>query len=340
MRTIPCTVESAPRRPFPVTLAGPDHRFPGPGWSLKLVSHLGDHLLWMRLRGLSERTMLCRRRACVRLAEHLGHDPITATYDELYAWQAHLLRISINQVRNQTALVRPYFQWLQDAGHRGDNPSRLLPMPRKRRGLPRPIAEVRLSEVIRTAPPRLLPWYLLAGWSGLRAGEIAGLAVENFSSDELGQHWVRVVGKGGYVRDAPILSWTWPTILAALPSSGPAWRRERGEGPVTGKIVSEACSKHLKQIGFPDRLHALRHRAATALYEASGWDIRLVQEYLGHQNSDTTAVYTQVKPQRIAAAALGLPRVALPTDGRLLQVVDAAPPAGPGAASTRRGETG
>lgn len=319
---------NAPRRSAAEALAAPaaGHSFPGASYPLELVSHLDEHLLWMRLKRRADKTLFARRRACVLLAEWLGHDPLNATYDELFAYQGHLLAVSEHKVANQTALLRPYFWWLQARGLRADNPAALLPLPRQRRGLPRPIAEPRLSEVIRTARPRLLPWFLLAAWSGLRAAEIAGLQVGDFHLDGFGQRWVRVECKGN-IRDAPILGWIWPTIEAALPAAGPAWRRERGTGPVLARHVSELCCRHLRSLGFEDRvvLHDLRHRAATSMYETCGHDIRLVQEYLGHLSGDTTAIYTKVAPQRIAAAADLMPRVALPTDGRPLQVVDSTP---------------
>lgn len=279
---------------------------PGAIWPLDLVSHLHEHLVWMRLQGRVEDTLFARRRACVRLAEWLRHDPITATYDELYAWQLMLLRTSLVLVRHQTALVRPYFKWLLDAGRRSDNPAALLPLPKAKRGLPRPIPEPRLAALLVEARPRLVPWLLLAGWSGLRAAEIAHLRVDDFFVDDRGC-WVLVHGKGGTLRNVPIPEWAWPTIAAALAGSGPAWRRERGFGPVTPQHVSQLCNQLLHSLGFPDTLHSLRHRVGTLTYEQTR-DIRLVQDLLGHAHMSTTAIYTRVSPGHVAQAVAQLPQ--------------------------------
>ena len=162
----------------------------------------------------------------------------------------------------------------------------------------------------------------LAGWSGLRAAEIAERDVEDFFVDDRG-HWVRVLGKGGTVRHVPVPGWIWPTIAEALAPSGRAWRRERGIGPVTPRHVSDYCNDHIHACGFGDTLHALRHRAATEAYEGSR-DQRLIQEFLGHLHADSTAIYTRVSPTRMAAAVEALPRLPLPTPpgGRHLHVVD------------------
>lgn len=304
-----------------------DHtRLPGAGFDLSRSRHLFDHLIYLRLCGLSDRTLYARRRGVVLLAEFLGADPVDALLEDLERWQVHLLQTSVNLVRWMTTVVRPYFTWLHRRGLRTDNPAALLPLPRKRRGLPRPMAEIKVEAMIAGARPRLRPWLLLAGWSGLRAGEIAGLRVEHFYLDEHGETWVRVLGKGDVERDAPVPSWAWPLIAAEFPpgaTSGRCWRRERGRGPVLPVHVSQMCNRYLHAIGIPDTLHSLRHRVATQAYDATG-DLRMVADLMGHASTSTTQVYTRVSPHRMSAAVNALPRpAALPgTPGRRLHLVD------------------
>jgi site-specific recombinase XerD len=243
------------------------------------------------------------------LAEFLGHDPATATATELDLWQAQLP--TINAVRWQTAMIRPYYTYLQARGIRPDNPAALLPRPKARRRLPRPIPEDRLFAAVAEAPPRVLPYLLLAGWSGLRAAEIARLHVEDFGRDPNGGGvWVRIRGKGDAERDVAVPHWVWQRIAPELPDSGPCWSRAHGEGKVTGKQVSDNCTYYLGTVrGLPDRLHSLRHRVATAVLQESH-DVRLVQDLLGHANLSTLQVYTKVQPRAILRAVEALPRPA------------------------------
>ena len=49
-------------------------------------------------------------------------------------------------------------------------------------------------------------------------------------------------------------------------------------------------------------VHKLRHTAATLMYQ-NGVDVRALQEVLGHENLDTTKIYTHVTSENLKDAA-------------------------------------
>jgi integrase/recombinase XerD len=231
------------------------------------------------------------------VADYLGRDPVDATQMELESWQDS---IPFDQLRYKTAIVRPYYGYLHMRGIRPDNPAALLVTPRKKRGLPRPIAFDAMERAIRNAPtPRMQAWLILAAYGGLRAKEIAHLEMDCFELLPGGGVFIRLTRtKGEYERVTALPAWAWEQIRPALAPSGLCFRRERGTGPVTPQQVSQLANDWLHKCGTRSTLHTLRHWAGSSAIEVE--DVRVVQEFLGHTSPVTTAVYTAVQPQRIA----------------------------------------
>ncbi|OCB59158.1 integrase [Mycobacterium vulneris] len=261
------------------------------------VSHLDDHCRWMIRAGRAPRTIRVRRMHMQYLADFLGRDPVDATEPELEIWQDSL---PLEQLRYKTAIVRPYYDYLHKRGIRRENPAALLVTPKKKRGLPRPIAFEVMERAIRNAPtPRMQAWLILAAYGGLRAKEIAHLERTCFEELPDGGVFIRLTRtKGEHERFSALPAWAWKQIRPALEPSGLCFRRERGTGPVTPQQVSQLSNDWLHKCGTRSTLHTLRHWAGSSGIEVE--DVRVVQEFLGHTDPATTAIYTAVQPQRIA----------------------------------------
>ncbi|HEY5985127.1 MAG TPA: tyrosine-type recombinase/integrase [Streptosporangiaceae bacterium] len=276
------------------------------------------HLEWMRQRGLSSGYIVGRRRLLTQLAGSLKKPVLSATPRDLARWRAGLSTEPAT-VTHAVSHAREFFSWAVKAGLIAASPAADIPVPRIRRGLPRPIAEDDLMRALANAPVRIRPWLVLAAWAGLRAQEIARLRVEEILLDARPPVILvsAFAAKGGRERAVPLCEFVIGELaLAGLPPRGWAFPRHDGRpGPNEPWVVSQLANAYLHSCGIADTLHSLRHRFGTQTYQISR-DLRLVQELLGHAQPATTAVYTLYDQSQALPAVEALPVPALPLSHR------------------------
>jgi integrase/recombinase XerD len=144
---------------------------------------------------------------------------------------------------------------------------------------------------------------MLCYGAGLRISEALALNVSDIDSKRM---LIRIQqGKGKKDRYA-MLSPRLLEILrrywrAARPQHYlfPSWRQNRH---LSTTSLQTACREAVLRAGIHKRVtvHTLRHSFATHLLE-HGTDIRVIQVLLGHSRIDSTARYTAVSPQLVAA---------------------------------------
>jgi len=152
---------------------------------------------------------------------------------------------------------------------------------------------------------------MLCYGAGLRISEAISLRIGDIDS---GRMLIRIVeGKGRkdrYVmlpeRLLKVLRCYW---RATQPKDYlfPSWREGRH---ITQSGVTLSCRSAAKRAGIAKRVtpHTLRHSFATHLLE-SGTDTRIIQALLGHSRIETTARYTHVSNQTIAATTSPIERL-------------------------------
>lgn len=265
---------------------------------------VGPYLTWLTARRCSPTTIYSRRRALTRLAVHLAADPLTATHDQLYAWQQHLAtRMVPASQRAEMSAVRQFFRWAVAEGLVTVDPTARLILPRAPRGVPRPASDEIIALALATADTGDLAAIIaLAALAGLRAVEIARL-----DRTELGER-VQVTGKGGHLRVVPV-STELRGFLDRLPGRhGPVIPRLDGDpGYNEAHRISQRANAHLAAWGIT--LHQLRHRYITVAYQAGG-DLRAAQILAGHASPTTTSGYAEASSEAVTRAAAAAGRLA------------------------------
>lgn len=237
----------------------------------------------------------------LRLAQWLAEqDPprtlLTATADDLAAWQRSISRMAIESICTYVAHVRGFYTWLARFRHEPDITG-LLTRPKVPRRLPRPIPDESLATALQAATGKTLIILLLMCMCGLRCGEIARLRRPDIQ-DRQSPPVVVVAGKGGQgeqTRVVPMAPGLAEVLRAAgLPLVGFVVTGADGRAMSPAR-VSQVTNDHLHELGIPETAHSLRHWFGTYVYRQTG-DIRLVQEMMGHASPATTAPYTAFAP--------------------------------------------
>lgn len=146
---------------------------------------------------------------------------------------------------------------------------------------------------------------------GVRLSELVGINITDIDPEFRS---MRVVGKGNkerivYLNDAcqSSLKAYFP-IRLATPSKNKSERALflSGQGNrISVKTVQWMVKKYLGEAGLSNKnysTHKLRHTAATLMYQSGEVDIRVLKDILGHEQLNTTQIYTHVSNEHMEAA--------------------------------------
>lgn len=192
------------------------------------------------------------------------------------------------------------------------NPVADLEYPKLRKALPKYLTLEQSSALLQAVDgPNATRDYailLLFLSCGIRRSELVGLNLTDVYEDR-----IRVVGKGNKERFVYFGSNCKAAIDAYLVERNlkkdildpKALFISRDRRRISVTAVHRLVKKHLLAAGLDENqfsAHKLRHTAATMML-SGGVDVKTVQEVLGHENLNTTQIYTHIESTELKIAA-------------------------------------
>lgn len=203
----------------------------------------------------------------------------------------------------KTSAIRQFFQYLtNNRGILETDPMANLDTPKLKKALPKYLSVEESKRLLSSAGGKnkerdycMITLFLNCG---MRLSELVGLNLSSIKSNNS----MTVTGKGNkertvYLNDACISALN--AYLAVRPRDGVIDRdalflssRKKRISPKTVQYIIKTDLTRAGLGGAGYSTHKLRHTAATLMYQTGNVDILTIKEILGHENLNTTQIYT------------------------------------------------
>jgi integrase/recombinase XerD len=250
------------------------------------------------------------------------HDPREITKPMLERYQRHLYYyrkvdgqpLSSGSQNVMLSPLKTFFRWLTRENYLASNPASEMVLPRKPRALPRHVLHLEEVERVLAQPDLATPSGLrdrtmmeVLYATGMRRMEVSRLSIYDIDVRRT-LAFIRQ-GKGRKDRVVPLgaraLAWVQQYLeevrpqLASAQDDGTLFLTDYG-GPFNAGVLGWHIKRYFKaaDIQVTGGCHLFRHACATHMLE-NGADIRFIQVLLGHENLDTTEIYTRVSIEKL-----------------------------------------
>ena len=216
--------------------------------------------------------------------------------------------------------LRSFFHYAYAKAHIIDsNPTQDIDSPKKGKSLPKYLTveeAVKLLETVENdteSKTRIRDYAIITLFlnTGMRLSELVGLNIQSFDPELV---FVRVLGKGNKERVIYLNKAAKEAVLSYLrerldpkhiSTSNNAFFLSGREQRISAKTVQWIVYKYLGLAGLGSKglsVHKLRHTAATLMYQSGKVDIRVLKDILGHEQLNTTQIYTHVVDRNLEEA--------------------------------------
>lgn len=221
--------------------------------------------------------------------------------------------------RKLSAVKAIYRYLIVKRGMQFENPAANIESPKPKKTLPKFLSleeSLMLLDTIKndkSSPNRLRDYTIVTLFlnCGMRLAELVGI---NLSDIDRELRSLRVLGKGNkeriiYLNSAcqsaltEYLEWRLREERARLADK--ALFLSNRNKRISDKMVQKIVYKYLDMAGLESKhysVHKLRHTAATLMYQSGEVDVRVLKDILGHEQLNTTQIYTHVSNAAMSAA--------------------------------------
>lgn len=291
-----------------------------------LADHGADFLTHMRVeKSASNLTLISYKTDLAQffdfLAEHgqvdkdaIPVDSLTYTAVREYISRMQKQKLSRSTMARKLAALRSFVKYLCRENILEGNPIANISTPKQEKKLPRFLYPLETSLLMEAPDTRKVAGLrdkailetLYA--AGVRVSELVGINIPDL---ELGERWIKIRGKGGKERLAPLggealrainiyLQKGRPYLAAASDTATDALFLNKSGSRLSVRSIRNIINKYVDQLAINQKVspHTLRHSFATHMLNG-GADLRSVQELLGHVKLSTTQIYTHLTKDRI-----------------------------------------
>ena len=147
--------------------------------------------------------------------------------------------------------------------------------------------------------------------TGMRLSELCGLNIQSFDPEIT---FVKVLGKGNKERIIYLNAAAREAVMDYMKirldprfirTSDKAFFLSSRQTRISPKTVQWVVNKYLSLSGLGTKgysVHKLRHTAATLMYQSGQVDIRVLKDILGHEQLNTTQIYTHLVSKNLEEA--------------------------------------
>jgi len=255
---------------------------------------------------------------------------------EIYEYLQYVANGRENQRATQSrkmSSIRSFYKFLTGTrNYFEENPAKNIENPKQKKSLPKHLSLEECVELLsavkndENSKTRDRDYCILTLFlnCGIRLSELAGINLQDIERE---MRSMRVIGKGSKERIVYLNDACREALKAYLPArlqvrkSGvredALFLSSRGNR-ISVKTVQWMVKKYLDMAGLTYKnysTHKLRHTAATLMYQSGQVDVRVLKDILGHEQLNTTQIYTHVSNEGMENAMAKNPLANLHIEG-------------------------